>query len=157
MLIFLRATLAFVFVACAGAALPADAQTSPAPVPASASPVAPAGSAAPDVLATPALEPDPKLTLRAKEWLRRFETGDIDRTQLDPEMNHALTGPVVAKTAAQLKPLGEPTDFTYLYQQKGPAGIGYSYQVTFKDGTLVWFFAVDSSGKITGLRLRALQ
>jgi CubicO group peptidase (beta-lactamase class C family) len=64
----------------------------------------------PDVAAAPTPAPgeDPALTARVREWLGRFERGDIDRAQLAPQMDAFLTPDEVAAVKASFASLGEP-------------------------------------------------
>lgn len=41
--------------------------------------------------ATPSPAVDAKIVAAAKEWFHRFETGDIDRSQLNAEVNQQVT------------------------------------------------------------------
>jgi hypothetical protein len=113
---------------------------------------APAGAQS----ASPSAAPD--VAARAKEWLHRIQTGDIDRSQLTDQMNAALTPDVIKNLSSQLGPLGEPQSFTFVGQQSVPGDItAYVYSVTFKSTTLTEVFALDKDGKVAGIRFPAAQ
>jgi hypothetical protein len=98
---------------------------------------------------------DPAVTARARDWLHRAQTGDYDRSQLEAQMNKALTTDAVKQAEASLNALGKMTSFTYL--DTVPAGNDlktYVYRVAFPKATLDWQFTIDGSGKIAGLYLR---
>jgi hypothetical protein len=94
-------TAAFIALAfaCVGSIRPALAATAASPMP--------AASASSSASASPAPGPtvDPAITAKAKEWLHRFQTGDIDRAQLEPSMSTALTADVVKQLKDELAPL----------------------------------------------------
>lgn len=98
---------------------------------------------------------DQKVLERAKSWYGMLQTGKIDRSQLDKDMNDALTPQKVEAIAQQLKPLGPPSSFT----QKDTSVVGaytvYHYNVGVTGGTLVMTFATDKNGQVAGLNLRA--
>lgn len=115
---------------------------------------APMASAAPAATATP----DAAIMARAKEWLRRLQTGDIDRSQLDGAMNSALTADVVKQVSAKFGPLGDPQSFTYDGQQPVQGDMtAYVYRVTFKSATLNEVFVLHNDGKIAGIQLPPAQ
>jgi len=93
---------------------------------------------------------------RAKEWLHRLQTGDVDRTQLDETMNTKFTPEIAKEAAAQYGPLGDPTNFAYLGKQSVPGGMtAYVYRVTFKAGSFNEIFVLNKDGKVSGIRLPA--
>lgn len=106
---------------------------------------------------TSAPDPNPAITARAKDWLHRVQTGDIDRSQLDAAMNTAFTPDLVKQTSDQLGPLGDPLTFTFLKQAVSGDVTSYVYQVTFKSGALNEIFALDKDGKIAGIRFSPAQ
>ncbi|MHB8145962.1 MAG: hypothetical protein ACYDGM_01710 [Vulcanimicrobiaceae bacterium] len=132
------ATLLCAF-ALAGNAIAAPAPASPGPA---SSPAATASPNAP-VLA------------RARAWLGMMQRGKIDRTQLTPQMDAALTDTSLASLAGEIGPFGAPTSFAQLRIVHESGTTGYVYAVTFKNGTkAVMVFALDdATGKINGLRL----
>ncbi len=138
---------------CAAALEPAGAQTLP-----SLSPSFPS-SAAPRVSppASRAVAVDPAITARAREWLHRMQTANIDRLQLDARMNGILTKTKIAQIAAALSPLGEPTNFTFLRKLQNKTGTAYVYGATFKAHPAMWLFSLDSAQKINGLVIRPLD
>jgi len=129
---------AFVFAALAAALFAAQAGVraqSPAPTPS-------ASAAA-----------DPAITARAKEWLHRLETADIDRTQLNAQMDAFLTPDTAKQLAAKIGTLGDPTSFVFVSKQTASGFAIYTYRATFNAATLNEIFVLDSAGKIGGLRL----
>lgn len=138
-------SLAFLGLLIGGITCAQAASPSPAPAP------SPSLSASPGSV-------DAAILLRAKEWLHRLQTGDIDRSQLDAKVNAALTADVVKQTSAQFSPLGDPVTFTFLGKQ--PVGTGmtaYVYRVVFKSATLNEVFVLDKDGKISGIQFPPAQ
>jgi hypothetical protein len=118
------------------------------------------GSAAASPAAAPSAKPaaltgDAAVAARAKAWLGRLQKGDIDRSQLTPEMDAALTAEVIANLRDHFGPLGPPQSFA-LKGKNALGGItGYVFRVAWAGGTADFTFAVDdASGKIAGLTLR---
>jgi hypothetical protein len=119
-----------------------------------------AASPSPAASASPAPGPtvDPAITAKAKEWLHRFQTGDLDRSQLSSQMNTALTSDVVKQLKDELAPLGDAQSFKITSQQSLGEGItAYVYSVTFKSSSINEIIAFDASGKISGFRLTPAQ
>ena len=115
---------------------------------------APAASASP----ASAQAADPAIIARAKEWLHRLQTGDIDRSQLTAKMNEALTPDVIKQISAKFGPLGDPQTFAPLGQQSVPGDMtAYVYRVTFKSTTLNEVFVLDKDGKVAGVQLPPAQ
>ena len=103
----------------------------------------------------PAKNENAAITARAKEWIRRTQTGDVDRTQLTQTMSDALTPEIVAAAKAQLAALGEPTSI--VYKGKGeisPGNMTYGYRVTFASTSLMCYITFDKDAKISGLLFR---
>lgn len=146
-------------VACAFAPSAVAAQTSPPPAPSgSATPAAPSpvplasdGSTAGNTGNT-VPQADPAISARAKEWLHRVQTGTIDRTQLNAQMNAQLTDAVGKQASTQFGPLGDPTGFTLVDVRTVAGNTAYMYKATFASSVLYWLFALDQSAKISGLR-----
>lgn len=91
---------------------------------------------------------------RAKDMLHEFQTGTVDRTQLDAQMNAAMTGDVLKKVQAQFAPLGDPQQFAFTGKQTMQGGNeAYVYRVTFKSGTFNEIFTLDKDGKVAGFFL----
>jgi hypothetical protein len=129
--------------------------------PASAAGLAsPAASPSSAASASPAPGPTvaPTITAKAKEWLHRFQTGDIDRAQLEPSMSAALTADVVKQLKDELSPLGDAQSFTITSQQSLGEGItAYVYRVAFRSSSINEIIAFDAQGKISGFRLTPVQ
>ena len=112
-----------------------------------------AGTPAPPTASTTLAPPSATTTARAKDWLHRLQTANIDRAQLDPDMNAALTDDLASQFAARYGPLGDPTEFTFVDTKAASDYTAYTYKVTLKKTTLSWVFAQNAAGKIGGLRL----
>lgn len=112
-----------------------------------------AQTASPSPAASVAPTEDPAITARAKDWLHRLETNDIDRAQLNAQMSDVLTPDRAKQFAAQLGVLGDPTSFTFVSRQMMSGFTVYTYRAVFKGGVLNETFALDSAGKVAGLRL----
>lgn len=128
------------------------AQATTAPAMPAPPPAAPGAPASPDGMAPAAPSVDPAIATRAKDWFRRLQTANVDRSQLDDTMNSALTDAELKQVAAEYGPLGEPTTFTFVEKRHIGANTGYRFRATFKAATIDWLFALDDGGKISGLR-----
>jgi hypothetical protein len=111
-------------------------------------------------LASPAPAPapsaDPAITARAKEWLHRIQTGDIDRTQLDSKMDSLLTPTMTKQISSTFGPWGDPVAFTYVGKQTILGdNTAYVFHVVFKANACNEIFVLDKDGKISGLQLPA--
>jgi len=97
---------------------------------------------------------------RAKDWLHRLQTGDIDRAQLTAQMSAALSPDKVTQISSQFAPLGDPASFTFLEQQPVPSDptmTAYVYRVVFKTTTLNEIFSLDKDGKVAGILFQPAQ
>jgi hypothetical protein len=113
--------------------------------------VASFGCALAQATASPAPDPHPEITARAKDWLHRLQTNDIDRAQFDDTMNAAVTPQLAQQTASQLAPLGAPLAFKFLRVITAGDLTVYIYEVTFTSRKLDEQFALDKDGKIAGI------
>jgi CubicO group peptidase (beta-lactamase class C family) len=95
----------------------------------------------------------PAVTARVRDWLRRFETGDIDRSQLNDTMNKALNQDLIDASKAQLGPLGTPESLVYRGKVDADGSTVYVYVATFSQGTFRILMSLDATGKISGYRL----
>lgn len=100
---------------------------------------------------------DPAVAARAKEWVHRLQTGDIDRSQLDADVNTAMTPDLVTRVSSQLISLGDPLAFAFVTRESVQDSTLYVYRVTFKNATFNELFSVDKDGKISGLRFVPVQ
>jgi hypothetical protein len=57
---------------------------------------------------------DPRIVATAKEWFHRFQTGNIDRSQLDVSVNVELTNAMIAEEGAKLRQVGAPSSFRFI-------------------------------------------
>jgi hypothetical protein len=95
---------------------------------------------------------------RAREWLHRLQTGDIDRSQLTATMNADLTPDVIKQISEKFGPLGDPQSFTPLGQESVPDNeTEYVYRVVFKTETVNEVFVLDKDGKIAGIQFPPAQ
>jgi hypothetical protein len=97
---------------------------------------------------------DPKVEAKAREWLYRLQTGDIDRNQLNALVAKQFTPEIVRQVAQQLGPLGDPTGFVYVSQQTVRDTTVYQFLVTFKSAKLNEFLDVDQAGRIGGITVK---
>jgi hypothetical protein len=100
---------------------------------------------------------DPKIENAAKDWLHRFQTGNIDYSQMSDRVSAKLTPALAQQIQETLKPLGDPISFTYLGSQVVEGINVYGFLVTFKDRQLNEFFALDANGKIAGITFKPPQ
>jgi hypothetical protein len=133
--------MAAVLAASLGAVIPASAQTA-----------APSALPSPSPSATPSAAPS--AYARAKEWLHRVQTGDLDRKQLTDKMNAAITPDSLKTVSAQMAAYGEPVSMVLQGVRTEGDTTFYDYLVTFKGAKLEYFFDVDKDGKISGLGFR---
>jgi hypothetical protein len=94
---------------------------------------------------------DARVAARAKEWFHRFESANIDRSQLNAETNAELTDANVRRESAVLKAFGDPTGFSFLRSYPIAGVIGYDFLWQFKSGRIIEMIAVDDDGKIAGI------
>jgi len=80
-----------------------------------------------------------------------LQSGTIDRTQLDKQLNAALTDAVVKKVSAQLQTLGDPTSFTLTDKMVSGSFTIYHYRVGLATTRVYFTFTLDPDGKIAGL------
>lgn len=93
---------------------------------------------------------DSKITARAKDLIRRFQTGNIDRSALDKRMNDALTPAIVDSVKAQLSALGDPARVTFSSKTAVGTSTVYVYRVDFASASLNLQLSIDAAGKING-------
>jgi hypothetical protein len=95
---------------------------------------------------------DAKTLALARESFRRFQTGDIDRSQLDAASNLELTANAIRQQEAALSALGEPVAFKYLGSDVIQGDRAYHFLITFNGpDRIVESIAMDDSGKIAGI------
>ncbi len=97
---------------------------------------------------------DATITARAKQWLHRLQSGDIDRSQLTKRMSDALTPTSVISLKQQLGGLGEPSSFIYKGKQLTSGETTYLYRLSFSALTATLSLTIDPLGKISGMYLR---
>lgn len=100
---------------------------------------------------------DPKIEAKAREWLHRLQTGDIDSSQLTDAVKAQMTPALVKQATGQLGPLGDPASFAFVGQQAGQGYTVYEFAVTFKTANLNEFLAIDTAGKIAGINFKPRQ
>ncbi len=95
---------------------------------------------------------------RAREWLHRMQTGDIDRSQLTATMNADLTPDAIKQISQKFGALGDPLSFTPLGQESvADDETAYVFRVVFKTTTLNEVFVLDKDGKIAGIQFPPAQ
>jgi hypothetical protein len=89
---------------------------------------------------------------RAEQWMLRVQSGQIDRSQLEPATSSQLTPALVNSMKNSYGRLGAPLSVTFLNEQSMTGGnTAYNYRVRFKHATLMEKFILDPNGKISGL------
>lgn len=122
----------------------------PSPTPSATASAVP-GEASP----TPAASVDERASDRAREWLGRLQRGNIDRSQLTPDLSAALQNATVSGYAVQTGKLGSPTKFTLLGKHAVEGTTTWVFRVTWPQGSMDYTFGVeDATGKISALYLR---
>ena len=94
---------------------------------------------------------DAKILAAAKEWFHRFQTGNIDRSQLNAEVNQQVTAEGVQKEEATLKAFGEPLRFRFLGSGPLRGAMACYFAIDFHMGTVLEAIAYDVHGKIAGI------
>jgi hypothetical protein len=94
---------------------------------------------------------NPAVTRRALEWVGRFQSTNIDRSQLDATIDAKLTPQVLAAMKRQLAPLGTPTGIGYGGGRSVKGNLVYRYVVVFPVGAIQEFISIDNVGKIAGV------
>jgi hypothetical protein len=124
----------------ARAATAASAGATPSPAPA-------ASATAAATAEPPPAGSDAAAATRAREWISRFQSGNIDRSQLTPAFNTTLDAATIAAIKGGL-PTGDPIGMSL--SQKGVSGnvSWYIYIVSWKQGDLSFSFGITSDGKI---------
>jgi hypothetical protein len=97
---------------------------------------------------------DPAITARATEWLHRFQTGDIDRSQMTAEAIAAYTNPYLQQLNSWAKLLGDPIEpLRFTGRDVRPQITIYMYAVTYASNkTAIWDFAM-TDGKVSHMQL----
>lgn len=96
-------------------------------------------------LAASGQQAPPNVLSAAKDWFYRFQTGRVDRSQFNAEVNSELTEAMVRKEMTTLKRFGSPSAFSGIVKGSSTGGsgsIGY--------GLEHWS---NSSGSQTGVTL----
>jgi len=151
------------FGACVTVVAAAAVDQSPSPSPtASAIPSAFASAAAsePGSAGTDAASPAPQAddttaAARAKEWLGRLQKGQLDRTQLTPDLSAGLQDATVQALSKQLSPLGAPQRIVLRTKHQLAGVTTWTFRVSWPDQTLDYTFGVENvTGRISALYLR---
>jgi CubicO group peptidase (beta-lactamase class C family) len=96
---------------------------------------------------------DRAVLTRAQNCLDQLRNGNLDRSQLNPQLNHSLTPQMLAQTAAQLRAWGKPTSLS-LVRKTVRGGISmFVYRARFATAGWDYVFGLDSAGKIATLQL----
>lgn len=94
---------------------------------------------------------DPGIQAKAKEWYHRFQTGSIDRSQLDARCNETTTAFFIQREKKLLQPLGSPTKFAFVSAEPVGGAMGYDFAVWLPRGRVIESIAFDGDGKIAGI------
>lgn len=94
---------------------------------------------------------DSHITAKAREWFRRFQTGEIDRSQLDAQVNAQLTDDMIRQETKTLTPLGDPTSFVFVRTYPVSGALEYDFLLQFKAARIIELISFDTGGKIAGL------
>jgi hypothetical protein len=94
---------------------------------------------------------DPNIVAKAKEWFHRFQTGQIDRSQLGDQVNVQLTDAMIQQEAATLRLFGDPSSFEFVRKYAVSGAIGYDFLLQFGAGRVVEMIAFSADGKIAGI------
>jgi D-alanyl-D-alanine carboxypeptidase len=108
---------------------------------------------APPTFVAAAAGENPAVTARVRDWLTRFESGNIDRTQLDSQMNKLVTPQLIEQVKQQLGPLGKPQSLVFLGKTNASGSIIYRYRADFAAMSFTILMEVNGLGKISGFRL----
>ncbi len=148
-------TTLFAVALCASAIAAA-----PPPMPQPGGGPEPNGPAEPPPMYAPMAEPtsvpsaNPQLLARAKTVFAQLQAGTLDRSQLAPGPNGAMSAQAIANAKNLVGGLGPPVSFVETQSESQGSVSAAIYLVTFKNGEKVDFlFAVDSQGKIAGMSL----
>ena len=106
----------------------------------------------PQTVTTPVGTVSPKVLALAKEWFHRFQTGNIDRSQLNATSNLELTAKAIRQQEAALSSLGKPVAFKFLGSAMIQGDKAYHFLITFAGpDRIVESIALDNAGKIAGI------
>ena len=94
---------------------------------------------------------DRAVLTRAQHCLDQLRNGDLDRSQLSPQLNRALTAQMLARIAAQLRPWGKPTSLSLVRKTVQNGITMFVYRATFVTAGWDYIFGLDSTGKIATL------
>jgi hypothetical protein len=101
------------------------------------------------------IDPDKAATARA--WLERFLHGDLDYSQMTPDLAVSLPSYRIAQLKEDGRLLGEPSGFELSgIDRRMPLTI-YHYRVRFKSGFTHFIFTQNDAGKVAGFALEAWQ
>jgi hypothetical protein len=98
---------------------------------------------------------DPAIEARAREWLRRTQTADVDTSQWHDW--YRPTAEHVRMSAELLGPLGEPIELKFVGSATDArSATRYSFHVTFPAGRLLYGFGLWPDGKINYFGLKPI-
>ncbi len=101
-----------------------------------------------------ALQADPAITALAKEVLRGFQNGNIDRAEMTPSFSAFVTPAILAQAKAAWSSLGEAQSFTLTSTSAQEGATQYLYRVEFPDGVVKTVYMAIADGKVSGFTLR---
>ncbi len=100
---------------------------------------------------------NPAITALAKRIFGEFVSGSLDRSQLDDDMNRAMTPALIASAKAQFSQVGTPELWVYQGKRIKNGTTLYEYRVTFTSGVkLNVYIGIDAQGKVAGYLLSGI-
>jgi hypothetical protein len=94
---------------------------------------------------------DPRVEALARQWFVRFQTGDIDRSQLDQRVNEQLTSTMIKREEKTLRVYGAPLSFVFVESEHIKAMTGYYFVLNFRSGRIVEGIVLNPDHSIAGI------
>jgi len=86
--------------------------------------------------------------------LAQLQTGELDRSLLDPGLSRTLTPAVLAVMVNQLRPLGKPNRIEFDAFILPGAYRTFRYRLEWETFTILETFAIEAGGKIAALQFK---
>jgi CubicO group peptidase (beta-lactamase class C family) len=96
---------------------------------------------------------DPGIDTRAKSWLERLFSGEVDRTQLSPAAAQRYSADALSSLSARMGTYGPLQSLTLMEKDSRCLGWNYSYRAVFKNAVAEYRFGVDRDGRVWNLAL----
>jgi len=113
--------------------------------------VVPAGTSARTASREDVPPGDPRVDARAKSWIERLVSGDIDRAQLSPDAAQRYSAAEVGSLSTRLAGFGPLQSLTLMEKDSRCLGSDYTYQAMFQNAIAEFRFGVGRDGKIWNL------